>query len=162
MDRLTSWMLRISLSWLFAGASVGAVMMADSRIPGAWRVWMAPTHGHMLFVGWFLQFTLGIAFWLLPRTRTAERPLGYRERVAFTAVALLDTGLLLRVAAEPAQRSGHDGGLVEFTLIGSGLAQLVAIGLFVLELWPRLKARQARRPATGASDPADASAGSGG
>src|SRR6188768_521620 len=112
MDRFSSWMVRVSLCWLLAGFVVGAMMMADAKLAGAWRVWMAPTHGHMLFVGWFLQFTLGIAFWLLPRARTANRPLGYRESLAFAAMAALDVGLLLRVAAEPAQRAGHHGAWV--------------------------------------------------
>ncbi len=143
-------MVRIALCWLLAGFVVGAMMMADARLPGAWRAWMGPTHGHMLFVGWFLQFTLGIAFWLLPRSRTPERPFGYRERLAFTAVALLDVGLLLRVAAEPAQRSGHQGAWIDGALIASGLLQLAAAGIFVVELWPRLAARQRRLPAPAA------------
>lgn len=144
MDRLTSWMVRSSLCWLLAGIVVGAMMMADNRLPGAWRVWMGPTHGHMLFVGWFLQFALGIGYWLLPRTRTPERPLGYDERLAFGAMAALHVGLLLRVAAEPAQRSGHDSGWIDAGLIASGLLQVLAIAIFVLELWPRLAPRQRR------------------
>ena len=151
MDRLSSWMVRISLCWLLAGFVVGAMMMADARLDGAWRVWMGPTHGHMLFVGWFLQFTLGIAFWLLPRTRSAERPLGYRESVAFAAVVMLDVGLLLRLAAEPAQRAGHHGNWIDALLIASGLLQLTAAVVFVVELWPRLAARQRRIPSRNTS-----------
>src|SRR5689334_13707208 len=103
MDRLSAIMLRAGFVWLLAGAIVGFAMMIDEVLPGAWRAWMAPTHGHMLFVGWFVQFALGIAYWLLPRKRTPDRPLGYDERWGLVAVAMLNAGLLLRVVAEPAQ-----------------------------------------------------------
>jgi|SRR5215213_4699675 len=144
-------MVRISLCWLLTGFVFGAMMMADSKLDGAWRIWMGPTHGHMLFVGWFLQFTLGIAFWLLPRVRTPDRPLGYRERLALGAVVLLNVGLLLRAVAEPAQRSGHDAGWTDDALIVSGIAQVVAATIFIIELWPRAAARQRRRAASTSS-----------
>ena len=51
------------------GFVIGGLMLVDRAIPGDWRAWMSPSHGHMLFVGWFLQFALGIAYWLLPRKR---------------------------------------------------------------------------------------------
>ena len=64
MDRLSSIMLRISLIWLLAGFVIGAAMLTDRALPGQWRLWMAPSHAHMLFVGWFIQFVFGVAYWL--------------------------------------------------------------------------------------------------
>lgn len=145
MDRLSSWMVRISLIWLFAGMSAGAAMMSDGFLRGHWRVWMGPTHGHMLFAGWFLQFATGIAFWLLPRSRTLSRPLGYRERRSMIAVAALNFGLILRVIAEPAQRSGHMGDWIDITLTASALFQVASIGVLIVELWPRVSPRAPRR-----------------
>ncbi len=65
VDRLTSATARTSFGWLLAGV-----------VPGAWRVWAAPTHAHVRFVGWFVQFVVGVACWLLPRRRPPARPLG--------------------------------------------------------------------------------------
>lgn len=62
MDRLSVIMVRSALLWLVAGIVVGGLMLVDRAIPGDWRAWLAPSHGHMLFVGWFLQFALGIAY----------------------------------------------------------------------------------------------------
>jgi hypothetical protein len=138
-------MLRASFVWLLAGAIVGAAMMIDNVLPGSWRVWMGPTHGHMLFVGWFVQFAIGVAYWLLPRRRAPARPFGYDERLALTAVAMLNTGLLLRVAAEPAQRSGHDGDWTTVVLGCSGLLQVLAFAVFVVQLWSRVAPRPARK-----------------
>lgn len=134
-------MARASFIWLLMGAIAGAAMMMDEALPGAWRVWMGPTHGHMLFVGWFAQFAIGIAFWLLPRKRSPTRPLGYDERTALAAVALLNLGLLLRVAAEPAQRSGHDGAWITPLLGTSGVLQAGAFAIVVVQLWPRVAPR---------------------
>jgi len=105
---------------------------------------MAPSHAHMLFVGWFLQFAVGVAYWLLPRRRSAERPLSYRERAAYLAVAALNLGLVLRLVAEPAEQTGHqsDGTLV--LLIASALLQVAAALVFVMQLWPRVAARPIR------------------
>lgn len=145
MDRVSAWMVRASLCWLVLGVTVGAVMMSDVWLPGRWRVWMAPSHGHMLFVGWFLQFALGIGIWLLPRTRSDAKPLGYREgRTAFAVVAL-NAGLLLRVWLEPVQRSGNDSSLYDPGLLLSSLLQLAAVGLIVIEIWPRVAARTPRK-----------------
>lgn len=138
-------MLRAALCWLVAGAAAGLTMMADRWVSGAWRAWFAPTHGHMLFVGWFLQFTLGVAYWLLPRTRTPVQPLGYRERWGFAAMAALNTGLALRVVTEPITRAGHDTPALDLVLVCSGALQLAAVALFASQLWPRLAPR-VRKP----------------
>lgn len=137
-------MVRISLIWMLAGFVVGGAMLVDRQMPGDWRLWMQPTHGHMLFVGWFLQFALGIAFWLLPRKRTPERPLGYNVRLAQIAVAALNIGLLCRVVAEPLERDGHASDFTALLLALSALLQIAAAAIFVTQLWPRVAPRLPR------------------
>lgn len=144
MDPLSSVMLRASLLWLLAGVGIGAAMLVDRALPGQWRAWLAPSHAHILFVGWFLQFALGVAYWLLPRRRSPERPLGYHERAAALAAAALNLGLLLRVAAEPLERAGIVSKETLAVLGLSALLQLVAVVIFVSQLWPRLGARAVR------------------
>ena len=137
-------MLRASLLWLLAGVGIGAALLVDRALPGQWRAWLAPSHAHMLFVGWFLQFALGVAYWLLPRRRSPARPLGYYERAAALAAAALNLGLLLRVAAEPLERAGV---VTDATLMPLGLSALLHVGavlVFVAQLWPRLGARAVR------------------
>ena len=50
MDRLSVLMVKSSLCWLLAGFVIGGLMLIDRAIPGDWRLWMMPSHGHMLFV----------------------------------------------------------------------------------------------------------------
>ncbi len=153
MDRLSTVMVRTSLVWLLAGFAIGGAMLTDRELPGDWRLWMGPSHAHMLFVGWFLQFALGIAYWLLPRKRSATRPLGYYPRAAMLAVAALNLGLLLRIAAEPAERTGHEATWIFAALSCSAVLQMVAALTFVVQLWPRVATRSAR------TNPSDQKAG---
>lgn len=147
MDSVSVRLVRASLLWLVLGFTLGALMLSDALAPGDWRLWFAPTHGHILFVGWFLQFAVGVAYWLLPRKRTPRQPLGYHEPSATTAFALLNSGLLLRVIAEPAGRAGNGGNLVDIALACSAVLQLAAIVIIVAQIWPRVVSRRQGRHA---------------
>ena len=138
MDRLSIIMVKAALVWLVAGVIFGGLMLVDRSIPGNWRLWMMPTHGHMLFVGWLVQFALGIAYWLLPRKRSPELPIGYREIPALVAVGMLNVGLALRVLGEPIERTGHASDFSLMVLAGSAIFQVAAVVLFVMQLWPRI------------------------
>ena len=150
MDRLSIIMVRVALIWLVLGFVVGGLMLVDRAVPGDWRLWMAPSHGHMLFVGWFLQFALGIAYWLLPRKRSEQLPIGYREGVGLAGTAALNTGLVCRVVAEPFERTGHASDLTLTLLVASSVLQVLAVALFVSQLWPRVYGRnKLGKPAAG-------------
>ena len=137
-------MVRAALCWLVAGVVVGGLMLLDDALPGALVAWLAPSHAHMLFVGWFLQFVIGVAYWLLPRKRTPAQPLGYDERLGMLATLALNAGLLLRVAAEPITRMGQGSTLTQVALGGVALLQVTAISIFAAQLWPRVGPRVPR------------------
>lgn len=137
-------MLRASFLWLLLGVAVGGLMLTDRLVPGEWLRWTLPSHVHAVLVGWLVQFALAVAFWLFPRRRTPERPLGYDERLALAAAGLLNVGVLLRVVAEPVERAGSASALSFAALAASALFQVAAVALFVAQLWPRLAARPPR------------------
>jgi hypothetical protein len=99
----------------------------------------------MLFVGWFVQFAIGVAYWLFPRRRSPTQPLGYHESSALVAIGLLNLGLVLRIIAEPAQRSGHDGDWIVITLGASAASQVSAFIILVCQMWKRVTPRPARK-----------------
>jgi hypothetical protein len=134
-------MVRSALVWLLAGILVGAAMVIDREIPGQWRAWYMPSHVHMLFVGWFLQFALGIAYWLMPRKRSSSRPLGYNERLALGAMIALNMGLLTRVSVEPIERAGHASDTTFAALSVAAALQVAAVAVFVSQLWSRVGPR---------------------
>ncbi len=144
MDRVSIVYTRAALVWLVAGVALGALMLSDDLIPGDWRLWFAPTHGHMLFVGWFLQFAIGVGYWLLPRKRNTTLPYGYNERAAMTGLVLLNLGLGIRVVAEPLGRAGYDNTVQDLALAASSLLQLAAVLIIASQIWKRLIPRPAK------------------
>lgn len=155
MDRFTIVMVKASLAWMLAGFVIGGLMLVDRVMPGDWRSWLQPTHGHMLFVGWFVQFAVGIAYWLLPRKRRPELPVGYRETPAFIGWGMLNAGLLLRLIGEPMERTGNDGALSITILALSAILQVAAVIVFISQLWPRIygKGKLGTPPAKSTSAP---------
>lgn len=89
---------------------------------------------HLLTVGWLLQLITGVAFWMFPRHPT--RPPRGDARLGWTGFGLLNAGLLLRLVGEPWQL-GFGG--PAWPLLASAAFQVVAIGLIVRLLWPRIR-----------------------
>lgn len=89
---------------------------------------------HLLTVGWLLQLISGVAFWMFPRHPT--RPPRGNERLGWSALVLLDAGLLLRLIGEP-WRLGAGG--PSWPLVVSAALQFVAVSLLVMLLWPRVR-----------------------
>jgi hypothetical protein len=152
LDPVSVRMARAALVWLAVGFLLGALMLSDAQLPGSWRLWFAPTHGHILFVGWFLQFAVGIAYWLLPRTRTEEYPLGYNERAGMTAMLVLNASLGLRVVFEPTMRMGYQTRVSDVILLVSAIGHVLAIGIIVVQLWGRIIPRRVLRDRSGSNN----------
>lgn len=126
--------------WLVVGLALGLVVAlgrsgsVDSRV-----LVLRPVAVHALTVGWLTQLVFGVATWLFPR-RSADRG---REtsRVLAGGLVLLNLGLVLRAAAEPALALG-----LLPTLAGRGLgisaaAQAIGVLAFAAHLWRRVGAR---------------------
>jgi uncharacterized protein involved in response to NO len=94
-------------------------------------------HGHAQIFGWVGLFVMGVAFHAVPRMKlVALRPV----RAAQACLWLMLAGIATRVFSQPFAR----GELGRFALLGSGLLELAAVGLFVwlmakIELGSKLK-----------------------
>jgi hypothetical protein len=89
---------------------------------------LLPAHIEFLLFGWTVQLVMGVGFWIFPRFRRSRGD----ERPAWLAFGLLNLGVLLiglgpLLGAPPA-----------VSLIGR-LAEVGAVGAFVLHSWPRIK-----------------------
>lgn len=134
---VTRWLLRTAMGYLVGALAVGVLLQWPALL--ARRPALAvlfPTYLHLLVVGWLTQVIFGVAYWMFPR-HSAAQPRG-SEPLGWATYALLNAGLLLRVAGEPMHALGHKtGGL----LVASALLQLGAGWLFVVNTWPRVKER---------------------
>jgi hypothetical protein len=128
-------MVKTALGWLVAALVLGVVMQlpAAGRVPALAAVW--PTYLHLMVVGWLAQLVFGVAFWLFPRY-SAEHPRG-SERLGWAVYGLVNAALVLRLGAEPFRALAA----VRPVLVVSAGLHLAAVGLFIVNTWPRLKAR---------------------
>jgi hypothetical protein len=133
---LTRWMVKAGLLWLVAALLLGIAMQLPmaASVPSLQVAW--PTYLHLLVVGWLTQLIFGVAFWLFPRY-SAERPRG-SDRLGWATFFLLNLGLVLRLLGEPRRALGGDA---HVSLVVSSVAQLLAVWIFVLNTWPRVRER---------------------
>lgn len=132
MPRLSVWMLRAALLQLGVGFTFGALLLYNKGVPFEGRVWLlrAP-HIEIVLLGWTMQLTMGVAFWILPRF-TAGRKYG-DTRLGWAAFALINAG----VAAYAVSPWLGEAALI-MALAGRGMQMLAGL-LFAIMIWPRVK-----------------------
>lgn len=134
MPRLSRWIIRAALLYLWAGITIGALLLAHKGIPlhpALWR-WL-PVHIEFLLIGWVVQLVMGVAFWLLPRYWT--KPHRPRARLVLLAFLLLNAGIGLAVAYE------LGWGRRPFLIIGR-ITEVSAVLLFAIHAWTRIVSRE--------------------
>ncbi len=128
------WMLRFAIGYLLAALLLGAAL-ALPGLPASLSL-LAPAQVHLFTVGWLTQLIMAVAHWMFPRY-SAEKPRGI-PRLAWATFALLNSGLLLRLLAEPMQVL-HPGGGWGWALVVSAAMQWLAALAFVVNTWPRVR-----------------------
>lgn len=134
MPNLSRWMIRTALIYLLLGFTVGALLLAHKGVPLHPALWgWLPAHIEFLLLGWVLQLTMGVAFWILPRYwQPPRRPNEHYARLAFL---LLNLGIWLVVA-------GTTFRLGQWTTFAGRLAEAAAVLLFARHSWARVVSRE--------------------
>lgn len=128
------WSVRFqhtALLYLLAGFGTGAVLLASRGLGMAlpWGVWLA-VHVEFLLIGWMLQFTMGVAHWMLPKHASGPERGG--ERPVRAAWFLLNTGVWLAVLGQVLAGQA--------ALVAAGrLMEFGAVLAFAVNAWPRIK-----------------------
>jgi cbb3-type cytochrome oxidase subunit 1 len=134
MPRLSQWLVRAAFVYLLLGFSVGGLLLTHKGIPLHPRLWSwLPAHIEFLLVGWILQLTMGIVFWIFPRYwKPPRRP---NERYIRFAFGLLNLGIWLVVA-------GTTFGAGGWVFFAGRAAETGAVVLFALHSWMRIVSRE--------------------
>lgn len=134
MPSLSQWSIRAAFVYLLLGFTVGALLLAHKGIPIHPILWSwLPAHIEFLLMGWVVQFTMGMAFWILPRYwKKPRRPKTILAQIAFV---LLNVGIWLVVAGT----TFRAGRVVWFT---GRLVETSAIILFAFHAWKRIVSRE--------------------
>lgn len=134
MPRLSQWMIRTAFLYLVAGFTVGALLLTHKGIPIHPALWSwLPTHIEFLLMGWIVQLTMGVAFWILPRYwQPPRRP---NEGYVWLTFGLLNLGIWL-VVAGTTFRAG------EWLFFAGRAAEAGAVIFFGLHSWTRVVSRE--------------------
>jgi len=138
MPPLTRWFVKTSFVCLALALLAGVLLGVQSVFGPGTIGGLFPVYIHLLVLGWLSQLIFGVGYWMFPKY-SVERPRG-SERLGWWTYGLLDSGLLLRIAAEPFHAASPSiiSGAV---LVASALLQLAAVTAFVVNTWPRVKER---------------------
>lgn len=136
MPRLSQWLIRTALIYLLLGFTFGALLLTHKGIPLHPALWAwLPAHIEFLLIGWIVQLTMGVAFWILPRFW--QKPHRPKEAYAQIAFVLLNLGIWL-VVAGTTFRAGR------WVLFTGRVTEVGAVVLFALHIWKRLVSREGR------------------
>ena len=139
MPALTVYALRIALSYLGIGFTIGALMLGVRGVSASSEVLrLRPLHLELLLMGWTVQLAFGVAFWILPRRSGLGRG---NERLAWGSLLLLNLGVL----------TVGVGGVISASpgvLIAGRFAELLAGVAFAAHAWPRARRYSLRNPSS--------------
>lgn len=134
MPRLSQWIIRTAFVYLLLGFTFGALLLTQKGVPLHPALWgWLPAHMEFLLIGWIVQLTMGVAFWILPRYWKKPR----RPRVIYAQIAygLLNLGIWLVVAGTTLQ-AGR-----EYLLVGR-VVEVCSVIFFALHAWNRIVGRE--------------------
>lgn len=130
MPTPSRWMIRLSLVYLLVGILLGALMLTHKAFAIHPSIWMfLSIHIEVTIFGWIIQFTLGTAYWMLPRF--LEGPPRGDSKFAYAMIGSLNLGIIF-VILDSLLLSG-----VPFDLFGR-ILELTAVVLFVMLHWNRI------------------------
>lgn len=136
MPPLTRWFVKTSFIYLAGALLIGMVSAFQSAFHFSAPSGLFPVYIHLLVFGWLTQLIFGVVFWMFP-IFTKEKP-RRSELLGWWTYVLLNTGLLLRAAAEPIN-SIQPNAISGWTLVVSAVFQFLAGLTFVINSWGRVK-----------------------
>ncbi len=132
MPTITRYFIKAAMIYFVIGLLMGFLISARTllNLPVSILI-LNPTYLHLLVVGWITQLIFGVAYWMFPKY-SKEKPRG-DERLGWGIFILLNSGLLLRVVGEPLN--------IGWLLPIAAVLQFIAIWMFIIAVWPRVKER---------------------
>ena len=137
MPPLVRRYVKTSFAFLVAGLVLGAYLVVAQFVLGTYPSRLLVTaHVHVLLVGFMLMIVMGVATWMFPRPARDETR--YRPELATAVYWVLTLATAARAAGEVLL--GVTGAQPFGWLVAAGgLGQLVASGLFVVNMWARIR-----------------------
>ncbi|MDZ7773758.1 MAG: hypothetical protein U5K31_13620 [Balneolaceae bacterium] len=129
MPLVSRIMIRSSLACLMVAVGMGSLLLVHKAWPLHAALWqLLPLHIELALMGWVVQFTLGTAYWMLPRH--LEGPPRGSPRAALGMALLLNGGILLVLL--------YHLYTVGWMHVAGRLLETGAVALFIALHWKRV------------------------
>lgn len=143
MPTITRTLIKTGMLYALAGTLLSGLWLFQLVWPlHPMLVHLQPTAIHLVVVGWLTQLIFGVALWMFPPW-SKQTPRG-PERANWACYFLLNTGLLLRLVAEPLN-GYRPSVLLGWLLVASAVFQVGAVWLFVGLIWSRVRIKHGGR-----------------
>lgn len=96
--------------------------------------WLPTAHGHLFLVGFVTMMVMGVAIWMFPRPKDAR----YSPLLSEAVYWLVTVGTAVRALGEIFASYSKVRFWLALSAVG-GFAQGIAILLFVINIWTRIK-----------------------
>ena len=144
MTPLVRRYIKTSFVFLLAGLLLGGWIIVSEFVFGRYPPRLFITaHVHLLLVGFMLMIVMGVATWMFPRP--ARDDVGYRPSLAEAVYWVMTISTVVRAAAE-LSAGFSPAPLLRLAIAAGGLGQLVGAGLFVMNMWRRVRMPPAAAP----------------
>jgi len=144
MPPLVRRYVKTSFVFLVLGLALGGWIIVGEFVLGAYppRLYIT-AHAHLLLVGFMLMIVMGVATWMFPRP--AREDPRYRPELAEAVYWVMTLSTAVRAAAELVAPATSAPG-VRLVIALGGLGQLAGAGLFVVNMWWRIRMPVAAPP----------------
>ena len=132
MPSVSVWMIRLSLVYLLMGITLGVLLLINKAILISPELMLLlPVHIELLIFGWIIQFTLGTAYWILPRYLISKDR--GSSALALLMPVFLNTGIWMVLVSNAGEQ-------MNFLALYGRIAALLAVLFFVILHWNRVGA----------------------
>jgi hypothetical protein len=129
--------IKTSLIFLVVGLLLGGYLIVAEFVIGRYPPRLFITaHVHLLLVGFMLMIVMGVATWMFPRPAAASGR--YRPGLAEAVYWIMTVSTALRAVGEVTAPFVTSPAL-RVLIAAAGLGQLVGAGLFVVNMWSRVR-----------------------
>ena len=128
--------VKTSFVFLLAGLVLGGYVTVSQAVSAYPPRLFVTAHVHLLLVGFMLMIVMGVATWMFPRPARDDRR--YRPELAETVYWVMTVSTAVRAAAELSAPLLVIPWL-RFLIALGGLGQVAGAGLFVLNMWWRVR-----------------------
>jgi len=136
--------IKTSFVFLLAGLLLGGWIIVAEFVFGHYPPRLFITaHVHLLLVGFMLMIVMGVATWMFPRP--ARDDANYRPALAEAVYWVMTIATAVRAAAE-LWAGLSPAPTLRLLIAAGGLGQLAGTGLFVVNMWRRVRMPLAATP----------------